>query len=70
MAVAFTDEKIRIIDFRVKPASKDDISTIVLEGEHTDLIKKIQISPDGTELFSAGSDCVVKLWDLGMRRCI
>jgi WD40 repeat protein len=28
------------------------------------------MSPDGTLLLSAGLDCVVKVWDLGMRRCI
>jgi WD40 repeat protein len=41
-----------------------------LEGEHTDFVKQISLSPDGTILLSAGQDCVVKMWDLGMRRCV
>lgn len=43
---------------------------MILEGEHSDLIKKIQLSPDGTVLLSAGQDCTVKVWDLGSRRCM
>lgn len=72
VAVAFTDEKIRILDFRVGPSETQDIgnATMILSEEHTDLVKKIQLSPDGTLLLSAGQDCTVKLWDLGMRRCI
>ena len=47
VAVAFTDEKIRIIDFRVKQTlaaisgDGSDRATMTLEGEHSDLIKKI-----------------------------
>ena len=55
VAAAFTDEKIRIIDFRVKQtAIEGENTTAILEGEHSDLIKKIQMSPDGTLLLSAG----------------
>jgi WD40 repeat protein len=43
---------------------------MTLEGEHCDLIKKVQLSPDGTVLISAGSDCTAKVWDLGTRRCV
>ncbi len=58
MAVAFTDEKIRIVDLRVKP-TKDQLTergnaTLILEGQHSDLIKKIKMSPDGTNLLSTG----------------
>lgn len=71
LAAAFTDDKIRILDFRVPPpkGSKQD-STMLLEGEHTDLVKQLALSPDGTVLLSAGQDCVVKVWDLGTRRCL
>jgi WD repeat-containing protein 48 len=43
---------------------------MLLEGEHSDIIKRIVLSPDGTLLISAGQDGLVKIWDLGMRRCI
>ena len=43
---------------------------MLLEGEHSDIIKRIVLSPDGTLLVSAGQDGLVKIWDLGMRRCI
>ncbi len=43
---------------------------MILEGEHTDLVKCLALSPDGTVLMSAGQDCVVKVWDLGTRRCV
>jgi hypothetical protein len=36
LAVAFTDEKIRIYDFRKKNATDNEM---ILEGEHSDLIK-------------------------------
>lgn len=72
MAVSFTDEKLRIIDFRTGPSQTQDIgnATMQLEGEHSDIIKRIVLSPDGTLLISAGQDGLVKIWDLGMRRCI
>jgi WD40 repeat protein len=72
VAVSFTDEKLRIIDFRTGPSQTQDIgnATMQLEGEHSDIIKRIVLSPDGTLLISAGQDGLVKIWDLGMRRCI
>ena len=56
VAVAFTDEKIRIIDFRMGPCQTQDIgnATMLLEGEHSDIIKKVVLSPDGTLLLSSG----------------
>jgi WD40 repeat protein len=56
LAVAFTDENIRIIDFRVGPSLTKDIgnATMILEGEHSDIIKKVKLSPDGVLLLSAG----------------
>lgn len=48
MACAFTDEQqIRIIDFRARPKKFND-ATMVLEGEHTEFVKQIALSPDGT----------------------
>jgi WD40 repeat protein len=71
LACAFTDDKIRILDFRIKPTQKGaSTESVILEGEHTDFIKQISLSPDGTVLLSSGQDCVVKVWDLGTRRCI
>jgi hypothetical protein len=37
LACAFTDDKIRIVDFRVKQKTTSD--TMILEGEHTDFVK-------------------------------
>ena len=37
LAGAFTDDKIRIFDFRVK--QKTTAETMILEGEHTDFVK-------------------------------
>lgn len=40
--MAFTDEKIRILDFRVRGSSQsNEKSTVLLEGEHEDMIRKI-----------------------------
>ena len=70
LACAFSDDKIRIIDFRVKQQQKGGPESMTLEGEHTDFIKQINLSADGTILLSSGQDCMVKVWDLGTRRCI
>ena len=53
VAVAFTDDKIRIVDSRIKQNPSPE-GNLVLEGEHTDIIKYIFLSPDGTILFSSG----------------
>ena len=70
VAVAFTDETIKIVDFRIKNSGEKSSPVMVLEGEHSEFIKNIQLSSDGTVLFSSGADCVVKVWDLGTRRCV
>ena len=66
VAVAFTDEKIRVIDFRI-PTSAGEAALVL---EHTDMIKQICLSNDGTLCLSSGQDCMVRVWDLGTRRCI
>jgi len=43
LASAFTDDKIRLYDFRVKQKSKS-IEPMILEGEHTDFIKQLSLS--------------------------
>lgn len=70
VAVAFTDETIKIVDFRIKNSGEKSSPVMVLEGEHSEFIKNISLSSDGTVLFSSGADCVVKVWDLGSRRCV
>lgn len=37
---------------------------------HTDNVRAILLSDDGTRLLSASSDATVKLWDVGMQRCL
>ncbi|KIH43084.1 WD domain, G-beta repeat protein, partial [Ancylostoma duodenale] len=37
---------------------------------HTENIRAIVISPDGTKCLSASADATVRLWDLGQQRCI
>uniref|UniRef100_A0A5S6R2H6 WD repeat-containing protein 48 homolog n=1 Tax=Trichuris muris TaxID=70415 RepID=A0A5S6R2H6_TRIMR len=37
---------------------------------HTDVVKAIVVSRDGTHCVSAGSDASIRLWHLGMQRCI
>lgn len=60
MAVGFADESIRIIDARVKEGS-----VVLLQAQQSEMIKCIRLSPDATACFTAGSDCVLKLWHLG-----
>ena len=56
VATSFTDENIRVIDFRIGPSVTKDIgnATMILEGEHSDIIKKVYFSPEGTLLLSTG----------------
>ncbi|KAI8444084.1 WD repeat-containing protein 48 [Phakopsora pachyrhizi] len=37
---------------------------------HTDNVRAILLSNDGSHLLSASSDATVKLWEVGMRRCL
>ena len=41
-----------------------------MKGEHSDIVKQVQLSPDGMVCLSAGSDCTFKVWDLSTRKCI
>ena len=34
------------------------------------MIKQIKLSPDGMVCLSTGSDCTLKVWDIGTRKCI
>jgi len=70
VAASFTDEQVRVIDFRIGPSTTQDIGNATMQLEHSDLIKKVQLSPDGTLLVTTGQDGTVKLWDLGLRRCV
>jgi WD40 repeat protein len=54
IAVGYTDETIRVIDLRIKSKEK---AIIELKDEHTDIIKQVQLSPEGMVCLSAGSDC-------------
>jgi hypothetical protein len=49
LACAFTDDKIRVLDFRLRTAKKE---AMVLESDHTD--KQLALSSDGTVLLSSG----------------
>lgn len=40
-----------------------------LEG-HTDMVKAINLSPDGMVCLSGSTDGTVRAWDLNMRKCI
>lgn len=37
---------------------------------HTDNVRALQVSSDGTLVLSGSSDGMVKLWDLGQQRCV
>lgn len=37
---------------------------------HTDNVRALLLSDDGSHLLSASSDATVKLWDVGMQRCL
>jgi WD40 repeat protein len=65
VAVGFADESIRIFDTRIKEGG---IS--VLQTQSTEMIKCIKLSSDATACFTAGSDCMLKLWHLSSGKCI
>ena len=37
---------------------------------HTDIVRALAVSPDGAQLLSGASDGTIRLWDLGMQRCV
>lgn len=55
------------MDLRIKDKKQCEFE---LSGQHTDMIKCVQLSPEGMVCLSAGSDCTFKVWDLSTRRCI
>ena len=38
--------------------------------EHTDVVRAVKLIDEGRACISAGSDGLLKLWDVGMRQCI
>lgn len=67
IAVGYTDERIRILDMRIKGDKQCEFE---LAGQHSDIVKSVKLSPDGMVCLSAGTDCTFKVWDIGSRRCI
>lgn len=49
------------------PRSGDQISQLV---GHTDTVRKVIMSEDGSHMLSASSDSTIKLWSLGEQRCL
>ena len=37
---------------------------------HTDNVRALALSHDGTKALSGSSDGTVKLWDVGLQRCV
>lgn len=42
---------------------------IKLEG-HSDIVKALIVSEDGTQIISSGSDSTIKVWSAGQRKCV
>ncbi|MCO5549539.1 hypothetical protein L7F22_003011 [Adiantum nelumboides] len=63
MAGGSPERIIRIWD----PRSGDQISQLV---GHTDTVRKVVMSEDGSHMLSASSDSTIKLWSLGEQRCL
>jgi WD repeat-containing protein 48 len=55
---------VNINDLRIKGEQ------IIKLKEHTDLVRSVKLIDDGKACISAGSDGLLKLWDIGMRQCI
>lgn len=49
------------------PRSGDQVSQLV---GHTDTVRKVVMSEDGSHMLSASSDSTIKLWSLGEQRCL
>ena len=45
-------------------------SKIVKLRGHSDNVRALALSHDGTKALSGGSDGTVKLWDVGLQRCV
>ena len=67
IAIGYTDEKVRIIDMRVKGNKPGEFE---MQSQHSDIIKCLSLSPDGMVCLSAGSDCTLKVWEVSSRKCI
>lgn len=67
IAIGYTDERVRLIDMRVKGNRPCEFE---MQSQHSDIIKCLSLSPDGMVCLSAGSDCSLKVWDVSSRRCI
>eukprot|EP00210_Caulerpa_lentillifera_P009268 g8833.t1 len=63
IAAGSTDAVIRLFDIRT------GTKAMKLKG-HTDNVRCLALSADGTKLLSGSSDHSMKLWDLGHQRCI
>ncbi|PWN35200.1 uncharacterized protein FA14DRAFT_120627 [Meira miltonrushii] len=63
MAGGSPERVIRVWD----PRSGDQVSQLV---GHTDTVRKVVMSEDGSHMLSASSDSTIKLWSLGEQRCL
>lgn len=66
VTIGFTDDKLKLYDMRAKGENFD----LVLEGGHTDIVRKVKISDDGMICYSVGSDNTLRVWDISTRKCI
>jgi len=66
VTIGFTDDKLKLYDMRAKEENID----FVLEGGHSDIVRKVKISDDGMICYSVGSDNTLRVWDISTRKCI
>lgn len=68
--VGFTDESLKLFDLRARPENNYDDFSIDLEGGHSDIVKAVKLNPEGLLCISASMDGTLRLWDIGMKKCI